>query len=150
MSSVTEGVVMAELSWIQRKRARKMLRQNTPIERVARTFGVTPAEIDVALEQLREYERKSRAENNREAARRTQAGPLELMQIIPDEVAEDRRRRSLARDGASLSGRLLGDPPPGFSALERAKAAPEKIRDPLAVLLYRAPGGRTLRGARYG
>ncbi len=53
--------------------------------------------------------------------RRAERG--ESLQAAPNAAVIDRERREHARAGASITARFFGDPPPGYSALDRRRRA---------------------------
>jgi hypothetical protein len=56
-------------------------------------------------------------------AERARRGHRPQSRIVPNAALIDRERRERARDAASLTTRTFGDPPPGFSALDRRRAS---------------------------
>lgn len=53
---------------------------------------------------------------------RCHQGPLELSIAVPQSIIAERERLHAARLAQSDTSRLLGDPPPGYSALDRQRA----------------------------
>ena len=54
---------------------------------------------------------------------RRRAARGESFQAAPNAAIIDRERRERARENASLTAQLLGDPAPGYSALDRRRSA---------------------------
>lgn len=53
---------------------------------------------------------------------RAELGQRPHSKTIPNKVALDLQAREEARSRQSVSGRVFGDPPPGFSMLDRRRA----------------------------
>ena len=90
------------------------------INRSAKAVRVKLKRLSMTPEQIYEYNKKERLRGKKYIARATIAGVRENVRpenAIPTDVLTDREARLAApRD---LTGTFFGDPPKGFSALER-------------------------------
>jgi hypothetical protein len=57
------------------------------------------------------------------SAERAKRGYRPQSQTVPNAALIDRERRERARDAASITAQIFGDPPPGYSALDRRRAS---------------------------
>lgn len=77
-------------------------------DRIGRHLGVDPEKCEVKY-------------RNEVYRKRAQHG--EIFQKIPNAALIERERRDRARAFQSLTGIIFGDPPPGYSALDRRRSA---------------------------
>lgn len=86
-----------------------------------RKTGHSYASIDIALDRrLGSTQQKLLAEQN------TKPGPMKQMRVVgsfraPPEVLAERDARSAANDLRDTTATFCGDPPKGYSALERGR-----------------------------
>lgn len=132
----------------QAKLARRMLRVGEPIPRVLAHFGNVygEAEITAGIARLRAHCRDQAKKNTSFAWKGLETVPTH----IPDAVKADRDHRAslVPLDTTALR---MGDPLPGYSALERTPSIAPGIaivRDPLDGLVFGKRRART--GARFG
>lgn len=90
------------------------------INRTAKAVRVKLKRLTWTPEQRYEFNRKERLRGKKYVARKTVSGVRDMVTVVrraPDDVLADREARYAApRD---LTGAFFGDPPQGFSALER-------------------------------
>ena len=60
--------------------------------------------------------------HNIEMRERTERGESPAFRTVPNASLIDRDRREELRDQQNLTSRFFGDPPPGYSALDRKRA----------------------------
>lgn len=141
---------MTNLTWRDVRTARTMLHRKDPMEKVIEALGGQYTAEDIERDLLDFRIKKN--EQNRKSHRRPASGgwrdvdTVRAQIMIPEEQRADRdRRRCLLPLDLSLVP--LGDPLPGYSALDRAPSiAASMHHDPLDDLIFR----RKKVGARYG
>lgn len=107
--------------------AQKLFAEGLSYAQIGERINRTPKGVRVKLkrlswtpEQRYAYNKKERLRGKKFVARKTVAGMRTMVQVtrpIPPELLADREARYAAPQ--DLTGAFFGDPPKGFSALER-------------------------------
>lgn len=142
---------MSNLTWRDVRTARTMLHRNDPMEKVIEALGgqYTAEDIERDLRDFRikknEQNRKARPKPESRSGWRS-VDTVSATLNISEKQRLDRDRRSCLLP-LDLSLVPLGDPLPGYSALDQAPSIAASLQhDPLDDLIFR----RTKVGARYG
>ncbi len=141
---------MSNLNWIERKVARGMLRKQVPMDRIVDALGnkYFPSEIEADVAAMRVKERENRALYRKihgPTVRASIIEPRSDVKITNAQITDRDHRRSLFP--ISTTAACMGDPLPGYSALDRAPSITPSIHhDPLDDLMF----SRRKVGMRYG
>lgn len=106
--------------------ARKLLAEGAPEREFERQIGRTKEAAKTRIQTLNYRARRAEADRFRTLSgsrcKKSEYRRVEAEAAIPPEVIADSVRRSDAP--RSLTAMLCGDPPPGYSALDRRRANP--------------------------
>jgi hypothetical protein len=121
----------------QRYRLRRLKTRGMPAIEIARLLGTSEQSVSSQWERMTETDEqrerrlqwgRRRSAIEREQFKGARKGLPETHLVnpsVPSEVFSERLRLQAARDLQPMAGRIFGDPPPGFSALDRrGPAAP--------------------------